>query len=222
MIPLKDDNPTSRVPVVTVILILINIAIFVWEFSLPPDQLRNLWMSWGLVPAQFWSNPFSDRFFTPLTSMFLHGGLLHLGGNMLYLWVFGDNIEDDLGHFRFLCFYLVAGLAGAGLQCFLFPTSDIPMVGASGAIAGVLGAYLLLYPHAYVLTVLILIIIIRFVYIPAWVLLSFWIFIQFFQGTASLGMEQAGGGVAWFAHVGGFLAGVLVAVVVRGGRLLTR
>lgn len=138
--------------------------------------------------------------------MFLHGGLVHVAGNMLYLWVFGDNIEDQLGPAQFILFYLLTGLAGALLQFITNPMSPMPQVGASAAIAGVMGAYILLYPRARILTVLFLFIFIRILYLPAWLLIGFWIFIQMFHGAFNLGL-QTGGGVAWFAHIGGFVAG---------------
>lgn len=205
MIPLRDDNPTSVVPYVTVLIIALNLIVFGYELSLPSEEIEGFFLTWGFVPALLYEGEVITGLITIVTSMFLHGGFVHLGGNMLYLWVFGDNIEAELGHGRFLLFYLGTGAAGALSQYMMAPGSRVPLVGASGAIAGVMGAYMLLYPTARVLTLLILVIVVRFVYLPAAVLLGFWILIQFLQGGVSAG--AAGSGVAWFAHIGGFLAG---------------
>lgn len=221
MIPLRDENPTGGVPFVTILLILVNVTVFGYELALPAGEIESFIKTWGFVPAQLLEPAGTFHLRTLFTSMFLHGGLLHLAGNMLYLWVFGDNVEDELGHASFLVFYLLAGVLGSMTQFVTHPTSEIPMVGASGAIAGVLGAYLLLYPNARVLTAVIIIIFVRLMYLPAWLLLGFWFFLQFFNGTASLGLP-AGGGVAWFAHIGGFLAGGLLIFLVRFSRLSRR
>ena len=151
--------------------------------------------------------------------MFLHGGITHIGGNMLYLWIFGDNVEDTLGHGRFLVFYLAAGAAAALIQTMLSPASRVPMVGASGAISGVLGAYLLLFPYATILTLLILGFFVRFIHVPAMIVLGFWFILQLLYGTISISAQSLGrgesGGVAWFAHIGGFLVGMLLLFLLR-------
>lgn len=221
MIPLSDDNPTEKVPAVTVLLILVNCLVFGYEFSLMMESreaIDQFFKQWGFIPGKMlWS--FDPGYsITLFTSMFLHGGWLHLAGNMLYLWVFGDNVEDELGHLNFLLFYLVAGLAGNIGQYAVNPTSTTPLVGASGAIAGILGSYMILYPTARILTALILVFFVRLVYLPAWILLGFWFFLQLFQGTASLG-TPTGGGVAWFAHLGGFLAGGLMIFLYRARQI---
>ncbi|MFP4082725.1 MAG: rhomboid family intramembrane serine protease [Candidatus Aminicenantes bacterium] len=205
-IPLKDDNPTYRFPYVTVFLICLNILIFFYQiFS--PQGLQHYVYKMGAIPYEithFKTLPFFPRIAPPLTlitAMFLHGGFFHLFGNMLYLWIFGNNIEDFLGSFRFIFFYLLSGL-GASLAHIIFnPNSQVPMVGASGAIAGVLGAYLILYPGARVLTFVFLFFFIRIIPIPAAVILGLWFLAQ----LLNIGL---GGGVAWFAHIGGFLIGV--------------
>lgn len=206
MIPLSDDNPTRRVPFITMLLITLNVLAFGYQLAIPDYQINEFIQQWGFVPEKLSSGFLFSAIPTMFTSMFLHGGIIHLAGNMLYLWVFGDNIEDFFGHSGFLMFYLLVGAAGSFGQFVIHPESEIPMVGASGAIAGVMGAYMLLYPNARVLTAVLLIIVIRLMYLPAWMLLGFWILLQFLEGTASLGMP-AGGGVAWFAHIGGFLMG---------------
>lgn len=213
MIPLRDDNPTATVPFVTVTIILLNFLVFGFQLSLlwrPEIQLETFVRTWGFTPARMIENPSLDSAATLFSAMFLHGSILHLLSNMLFLWVFGDNIEDELGHLNYLLFYLVAGLAGSFSQFLVHPTSTVPMIGASGAISGVIAAYLLLYPTARVLTAIILIIFVHLVYLPAWVLLGFWIFIQFVEATGSLAMPQAATNVAWFAHIGGFVTGGLV------------
>lgn len=209
MIPLRDINPRRRFPLVTLVLIVLNVLVFFYEFLLPSESaLDRLVFTWGLVPARLTSlDP--RAVLTVFTSMFLHGGFMHLGGNMLYLWIFGDNIEAAMGGLRFLLFYLLCGVGAAVGQVLVNPLSEVPMVGASGAISGVLGAYLLLYPRAQVETLLLLGYFVRLVRLPALVVLGMWIFTQLLSGLASLGL-QATGGVAWFAHIGGFAAGVIL------------
>ncbi|MFQ5722683.1 MAG: rhomboid family intramembrane serine protease, partial [Candidatus Aminicenantales bacterium] len=205
-IPLKDENPTSRFPYVTVLFISLNILIFFYQV-LSPQGLHYFVYKMGAIPYEIThlkAVPIFPRIFPPLsliTSMFLHGGFLHLFGNMLYLWIFGNNIEDFLGPIRFVLFYLLSGL-GASLTHIIFnPNSQVPMIGASGAIAGVLGAYLILYPRARVLTLVFLFFFIRIIPIPAAIILGFWFLLQ----LLNIGF---GGGVAWFAHIGGFLIGI--------------
>ena len=218
MIPLKDDNPTVRPPVVTVTVIVTCVVVWLWQISLGSRGLELAVYRFGMIPAVLLGEAalrpevgVVPPAFTVVTSMFLHGSWMHLIGNMLYLWVFGNNIEDRLGHVRFVLFYLTAGLAAAAAQIVPDPDSRIPMVGASGAISGVLGAYLLLYPHARVL-VLIPIGIVFLHYIKAGWLLVFWFGMQIF--SALIGPAEEGG-VAWWAHIGGFVAGMALALPSR-------
>jgi membrane associated rhomboid family serine protease len=226
MIPIRDDNPTERTPVVTVGLIVACIAVFLWQAGQPVPERTILAL--GFVPATL----FGDARVAPeialvsptatlFTSMFLHGGALHLAGNMLYLWIFGNNVEDAMGHGRFLVFYLLCGLAAAMAQGVPFPESTIPMVGASGAISGVLGAYVLLHPQARVLVLLPLGLSFYTVYLPAVAVLGLWFVIQI---VSSLATPAAEGGVAWFAHIGGFVAGMMLVPLFRrrGVRLWAR
>ena len=230
MFPLKDDIPTRSTPVVTVGLIVLNGLAFLYQFSLTAGGAAGagaapqLILEFGLVPCRLTGlcadGPgLPSPVLTIFTSMFLHGGLFHIGGNMLYLWIFGNNVEDTLGHGRFLLFYLFCGVAAALAQTVVGPGSAVPMVGASGAVSGVLGAYLLLFPHASVLTLVIFGLFIRIVRIPALVVLGFWIVVQFINGflTVSVAAVRGGeaGGVAWFAHIGGFVAGMLLLFVLR-------
>ncbi len=217
-IPLRDDNPTARIPLVTVSLLALNILVFFFQ-TFSPSGLEYYVLRMGAIPYEIThftsiAIPNVPRLFPPLTlvtAMFLHGGLFHLLGNMLYLWIFGNNIEDYLGSFRFVLFYLLSGL-GASLTHIIFnPNSQVPMIGASGAIAGVLGAYLILYPRANVLTLVFLFFFIRIVPIPAAIVLGFWFLLQ----ILNIGM---GGGVAWFAHIGGFLIGIFLIKILSGRR----
>jgi membrane associated rhomboid family serine protease len=213
-IPLRDENPTSKAPVVTIALIALNTAVFLFAAA-SPRGLEAAAALYGAVPyaivhfgAQ--AGPAAvPPLLTLLTSMFLHGGLFHLAGNMLYLWIFGNNIEDRLGRVRFLLFYLACGVAAALTHILFQPGSRVPMIGASGAIAGVLGAYAVIFPRAQVRTFVFLIIYIDVVDVPAAVILGLWFLLQ----VLGVGM---GGGVAWFAHVGGFLAGILLARLALG------
>jgi membrane associated rhomboid family serine protease len=216
MIPLRDINPSRRPPVVTIAIIVLNVIVFALEFLAPSYMLNEMAGAWGLVPSRLTSlEPMA--FVTLFTSMFLHGGPAHLLGNMLYLWIFGDNIEGALGSLRFIVFYLLCGIGAALGQTVVNPSSTIPMIGASGAISGILGSYLVLYPRAEVETLLFLGYFIRLVRLPTLVVLGSWIFTQLFSGVLSLGM-RATGGVAWFAHVGGFAAGVLLIGILRRRR----
>ena len=204
MFPIRDHNPSRRTPYVTWSLIAINVVVFASYWYLFADEyaLARFFYEWGLVPA-------IARPETFLTSMFLHGGLMHIAGNMLFLWVFGDNLEDAMGHPGFLAFYLASGLAAAAAQYLSDPSSTVPMVGASGAIAGVMGGYLLLYPRARVDVLLILVVILRVIPVPAWIVLGGWFGVQLYLGSTS---PLEGGGVAYWAHAGGFLAGLVMAV----------
>jgi membrane associated rhomboid family serine protease len=207
MIPIRDINPTRRFPFVTIVIIALNTLVFLYEFLLPAKSLDVLLATWGLVPYRLMALNLS-AILTIFTSMFLHGGVMHLVGNMLYLWIFGDNIEAAMGGFRFIVFYLLCGMGAALGQVLVEPASRIPMVGASGAISGVLGAYLLLYPHAEVETLLLVGYFARLVRLPALVVLGLWIVLQLFSGFLSLG--AAATGVAFFAHIGGFVTGIVL------------
>lgn len=227
MIPLRDTIPRRTVPFATRLLVVANVAAFVLEV-LQGDRLATFLDTFAFVPARFfhpelfpgWTTAASVV--TIFTAMFLHGGFLHLAGNMLYLWIFGDNVEDALGHLRFLVFYLVCGAGATLLQAFLSPSSTIPNVGASGAIAGVLGAYFVLYPRARVVTVVPLFILFPLVEIPAGLYLLGWFLMQFWMGSSQLASVGRGGadqgGVAFWAHVGGFVVGVAWALLIRPKR----
>ena len=219
MIPLRDTTPSHSFPAITVLLIAINVLAFLYELSLG-RALDVFIMQYGAVPLRFilagqmeQVSTF-ERFLPLFTSMFLHGGWLHLGGNMLYLWIFGDNIEERLGRIRFLLFYLACGLAAALTQIYINPTSKIPMVGASGAVAGVLGGYLLLFPHAHVLALIPILFFFQVVELPAVLFLGFWFLMQFLNGAVSItAANYATGGVAWWAHIGGFVSGMALGYV---------
>jgi membrane associated rhomboid family serine protease len=213
MIPLGDENPTRIFPIITISLIALNSLVFFYQLSLGRYEEAFI-LKYGAIPWEITHNidrppliPFPIRL-TLISSMFLHGGFMHLIGNMVYLWIFGNNIEEATGHLRFTIFYLICGTIAAFSHILTAPNGGIPMVGASGAISGVLGAYLILYPHARILT-LIPVGGIGIVKIPALFVLGFWIILQFINGTASLGAGERGG-VAWFAHVGGFIAGSIL------------
>ncbi len=217
MIPFRDDVRARAFPLVTLGIILVNIALFFYEVSLPAPVLESFISQNGVVPARmgFFSQApgavlaFTGR--TVLWSMFLHGGWFHLLGNMWYLWIFGDNVEDRMGHFRFLVFYLACGACASAAHIFLNLDSRIPSIGASGAIAGVLGAYLVSYPFARVMTIIPLFLFWPIVELPAIVVLGGWFLVQLLNGTASVGATaETVGGIAWWAHIGGFLAGVLL------------
>ncbi len=214
MIPLKDDNPTTIQPVVTLTVIGLCILVFLWQSSLSQESSQAAIYALGFIPAVLIGNAelpaqliWVPAPTTVFTSMFLHGGLLHLAGNMLYLWVFADNIEDSMGHGRFLLFYAVCGVAAALAQAAPELGSTIPMIGASGAVSGVLGAYVLLYPHARVLVVVPLLVVFYRLRLPAFVVLGIWFAGQLLN---SLAVPEAGGGIAFRAHVGGFVAGLLL------------
>jgi membrane associated rhomboid family serine protease len=217
MIPIRDENPTQRVPIINYLLLGFNTLVWLWE--LMSDQTGASWVTaaYGLVPRRFLGDPIGEAF-TVFTSMFMHGGWAHVGGNMLFLYVFGDNVEDALGKWRYLAFYLASGLVAAAAQIFVDPLSTIPMVGASGAIAGVLGGYMVLYPRAPIV-VLNPIFPLWFLLgpvlvFPAWLVMGEWFLMNFFMGTGvSSGASQSG--VAVFAHIGGFLAGLLLVKPMR-------
>jgi membrane associated rhomboid family serine protease len=219
MLPLSDHNPRRIVPVINYLLIAANVLMFFWELSLGPYIERDL-MIVSFVPARFWAAPFyPPNLLSILISMFLHAGWLHLGGNMLYLWIFGDNIEDRLGHFKYLIFYLLCGLVATMTHAVMNAGSRLPSIGASGAIAGVLGAYIVLFPKARVTTLIPIFVIFIVRELPAVVVLGLWFVLQFFVGVASIGASSdATGGVAVFAHIGGFVAGMALVVLMGGMR----
>ncbi len=220
MIPLRDTNPRRTVPVVTYLLIGLNVLAFLWQLSLGPALERALFAI-AFIPARFWiPGHWIADVMTIVTSMFLHGSLMHIGSNMLYLWIFGDNIEDRLGHGKYLLFYLLCGFGATYAHAIFSATSRIPAIGASGAIAGVLGAYLLLYPHARVMTLIPIFVFITIREIPAIFILGFWFVLQLFSGVGSLGVTDAQdmGGVAYFAHIGGFVFGMLLIGLFGGFR----
>lgn len=208
MFPIGDDNSARRiVPVVTYILIALNLLFFFVELSGGDDFI----MKWAFVPSRFLANPGGD-FLTLFTSMFMHGGWLHLGGNMLYLWIFGDNVEDRFGHIGFLIFYLLCGLAATAAQLVFSLQSNIPNLGASGAIAGVLGAYILLFPKARVKVLQGQ----RVIPVSALIVIGIWFVLQLFSGMGSIATTADTGGVAYMAHIGGFVAGFLLTFLFRG------
>ena len=254
MLPLKDNVPTLRRPVVTWVLLVVNILVFAATVTAPDTTLPDfdggtrvpvsgfdaVTLEYGFTPCELSERcPADDRgtvvvagtesdvetvrvpdvpvLLTLLTSMFLHGGLLHLGGNMLFLFIFGNNVEDAMGRLRFVLFYLVAGLAAHLVQFSIDPASDIPNIGASGAIAGILGGYLLLYPRARVLTAITLVIFFYVIEVPALLVLGLWFVLQIVDGSAALASPQSGG-VAYWAHIGGFVAGFLLIRLFTRGR----
>lgn len=211
MIPLRDDNPSTSPPVVTWLIILTCVLVFLYMYALPEAQVDRFIASFGTVPAAVTGQGGEDglrAYGTLVTSMFLHGGWWHLIGNMLYLWIFGDNVEDRMGHGGFLVFYLLTGIVATVTHIVLNADSTLPLVGASGAISGVLGAYLVLFPRARIISVIPLFYFFRVVAVPAIVFLPIWFLIQFSSGLLSIGVE--GPGVAFWAHVGGFAAGVVL------------
>ena len=205
MIPLRDSVPSSITPVVTYAIIAINVLVFIQQLALSPEELHHFFAHYGVVPARL---QLTDLF----TSMFLHGGFMHLIGNMWFLWIYGDNVEDVLGRVKYLAFYLTCGIAGSLVQVAADPGTSIPNIGASGAIAGVMGAYLLKFPHARVLTLIPLFVVFFTRELPAYIILIYWFVLQFFAGVGTLAESSTGatGGIAFFAHVGGFLMGMLL------------
>jgi len=214
--PLRDINPSRSAPVMTLILIAVNVAVFLLEISLPPEKLAAAMNIYGIVPARYFgaapaAGPVHLLPLPLLTSMFLHAGWIHLIANLWILWIFGDNVEDRLGHLRFLVFYLGSGVAAGLVHLFTNAGSSLPTIGASGAIAGVMGAYFVLFPRARVLAVIPIFFWPFFLEVPAVVFMGFWFLGQFLSGLLSLG--ETGGGIAWWAHVGGFVAGVVLCPV---------
>ena len=215
MFPIYDDIPTKKFPLITVVIIIINAVVFIYQTSLGDGHNAFVYYM-GLIPyeishnIEIMKNGPSLIYSAIFTSMFIHGGFIHIAGNMLFLWIFGNNVEDYMGRINFIIFYFICGIASALTQISTDLNSTIPIIGASGAIAGVLGAYLVLYPKAKVNTVIIFGFFIRVIKIPAVIVLSFWIIYQFLYGISSLGKNSGEGGTAWFAHIGGFLMGFLL------------
>ena len=230
MIPLRDDVPSRSVPLVTIALIVLNVLVYLYEVSLGVggDGAANAFIfEFGAMPCRLTGacaglDDFPSPMVTVFTSMFMHSiNPMHVVGNMLYLWIFGDNVEDALGHGRFLVFYLLAGVAAAIAQTLTAPRSHVPMIGASGAVSGVLGAYLLLFPYASILTLVGFAFFWRFVHVPAMVMIGVWILMQLILGYLTVSASTGGaeiGGVAWFAHIGGFLTGVVLLFLLRPRR----
>ncbi|MBI5563749.1 MAG: rhomboid family intramembrane serine protease [Chloroflexi bacterium] len=218
MIPLRDLNPTRRLPVITVVFVAINVLVFLYEQTLSERGLTRLFLQYGVVPGRFFDGNITlNDGLTLVTSMFLHGGWLHVGGNLLYLWIFGNNIEDRLGAIRYIGFYFITGFVASALQIIIEPSSRLPMIGASGAIAGVLGGYIVLFPRARVQTLVVFFVFIQVVSVSAALLLGWWFLIQLFNGVMALG-DYAQGGVAFFAHIGGFIAGAILIRLFTLGR----
>ncbi len=215
MLPMQDINPTRRTPILTYVLIVINVLVFLWQLTLSEAQLQQTFVDLALVPAALRTQPIGESVLDFLRSMFFHGGFDHIFGNMLYLWLFGDNVEDRLGEILYLILYFASGFVAGLAQVVIDPNSTIPMVGASGAIAGVLGSYLLLFPGVRVRGLVLLGRISTMQELPAWIVLGFWFVLQLVNGFASLDVNsQYGGGVAFFAHIGGFIAGIVITFIV--------
>jgi membrane associated rhomboid family serine protease len=211
MLPLHDDIPTRNFPTLTVGIISLNVLIYLWGLTIQPDDMNMVYYQFGMIPNTITDSPWKGTP-TVITAMFLHGGFMHLAGNMLYLWIFGNNLEDALGKYRFILFYFVCGAIAAFSHAFSNLDSDIPMVGASGAIAGVLGGYMVLFPHAKVKTLVFLGFFVTVIRIPAVILLLIWMGLQVFN---TLNMSADGSGVAWLAHIGGFIAGMVLIMPFR-------
>jgi membrane associated rhomboid family serine protease len=207
MFPLYDTIRPRRFPIINWLLIALCVLVFLYELRIGNSALNGFIGTWGLVPVRFWTNPQSE-WVTIFSAMFLHGGWFHILSNMWVLFIFGDNVEDRMGHSSYLVFYLLSGVAAGLMQSFLLPQSSAPMIGASGAIAGVLGAYLVLFPRARILSLVPILFIFTVIEVPAVIFLLFWFASQLFSGFLSLG-GASGSGVAWWAHVGGFVFGLL-------------
>ena len=209
-LPLFDDNPTKQRPLISWLIIALCVFVYLYQSGLSPRAGFEFVVYYGVVPARLFSE---FDIFTVLSSMFLHGGFMHLASNMLYLWIFGDNVEDAMGRGRFICFYSLCGGAAALTQGLIDPSSPIPLIGASGGIAGILGAYIMLHPRATIKVFMWIIIFVRLINVPAWIVLSIWIGGQFIAIPEAL--TSQGGGVAYFAHIGGFLAGVVLVALFK-------
>jgi len=218
MIPIRDAIPSRTYPLVTVGLIVVNSLVFLFELSLG-ERLNDFILDFGIVPIRLFHSynvgyGLIPKYLPFITSMFLHGGWFHVIGNMWYLWIFGDNVEDRMGHFKYFIFYLLCGFVAGFVHIFMNRTSGVPTIGASGAIAGVMGAYFILYPNSKIWTLIPVFLFFRFVEIPAFILLGFWVVMQFLSSAFSSGLSQQGG-VAWWAHIGGFAAGVVLVFVFK-------
>jgi len=209
MIPLRDSEPSYSKPFVTIGLIIVNALVFLFQISLDRFSLNHFIAVYGIIPDRLEPS-------TLVTSMFLHGGWMHVIGNMWFLWIYGDNVEDILGHGKYLVFYILCGVAAGLAHVVLNPSSRVPTIGASGAIAGVMGAYLIKFPHSRIVTLVPLFLFVTTMEIPAGLILVYWLIIQVFSGVGSIGHSQlTQGGVAWFAHVGGFIAGAVLIFAMR-------
>lgn len=214
MLPLSDDNRGRRtLPYVTWALIVVNVLIYAYQAFLSPQDHFDFLQQWATVPEEIMGG---EAFYTLLTCAFLHGSWFHLGSNMLFLWIFGDNVEDVLGHVKYLLFYVVCAMAASMAQVLISQGSEIPLVGASGAVSGLLAAYILLFPHGRIRTLITLGIFITFTMLPAWIMIGYWIVLQMISGFLSLNqVSNEGGGVAFFAHIGGFVVGLILALPLR-------
>jgi len=213
VIPIGDENNGRRLtPVVNYAIIVLNALVFFYMLTLSDTQVEDFVLRWGAIPNKV---AHGHQLYALLTSQFVHGGWAHIGFNMLFLWVFGDNIEDTLGHYKYPIFYLICGIVAGLTQVFIDTSSTVPLIGASGAIAGVLGAYIVLFPKGNVRTLIFLGIFVTIVLIPAWIMIGIWIFLQFISGIGSLGVAQQTGGVAFFAHIGGFITGMILVWIFR-------
>lgn len=220
MIPLQDENPSRTIPIINISLIIINIYVFVYQYFLSPLGPEKFILQWSSIPYEF--SHFTDINppaiipvpLTIFTSMFMHGGWLHLLGNMLFLWIFGDNIEDRLGHLKYIVFYLLCGVIASFSHILTNFNSQVPTIGASGAISGVMGAYMFLFPRARIKTMVIWFVFIQIIRIPAVVMIGYWILFQIFSAWLEFGSAE-GGGIAWFAHIGGFVSGLTLILFMR-------
>ena len=213
MFPLYDTVRSRRFPAINLMLILINVLAFLYEIQMDHSALKEFIFEWGLIPARLLSNP-STAWVTIFTSMFLHGGWFHIINNMWVLFIFGDNVEARMGGIRYLIFYLLSGVAAVSLQTYILPSSNVPMIGASGAVAGVLGAYLILFPHSRIASLVPILFIFTIIEIPAVIFLLFWFGSQLYSGLFAI-QGSSGSGIAWWAHVGGFLFGMIMVFFFR-------
>lgn len=214
MIPLRDTIPSRTFPIITISLIIVNILIFFCEVSMGPN-LEKLVFTYGLIPRKYFLVPYLSRYTPFFTAMFLHGGWMHVLSNMWYLWIFGDNVEGAMGHRRFLLFYMLCGIAAGLTHIYTHPSSSLPTIGASGAVSGVMGGYFILFPYARITTLVFVFFFISIVQIPAIFFLFFWFMIQFFNGAFSIVSPHAFSGVAWWAHIGGFIWGIILVLMFK-------
>ncbi|MGZ9165701.1 MAG: rhomboid family intramembrane serine protease [Anaerolineales bacterium] len=213
MFPLYDTVRSRRFPAINLLLIVINVLAFLYEIQMDPSALKEFVFEWGLIPARLLSDP-SSAWRTIFTSMFLHGGWFHIINNMWVLFIFGDNVEARMGGIRYLIFYLLSGVAAVFLQTYILPSSAVPMIGASGAVAGVLGAYLILFPQSRIASLVPILFIFTIIEIPAMIFLLFWFASQLYSGLFAI-QGSSGSGIAWWAHVGGFLFGMIMVFFFR-------